>query len=172
MHLYPDILLIIFIKTAYSPNPETGSCRIKNKKFRQKSGFFFRLQVSLFYPSRHREFHSSKHARHDASAQTLHQFSSFNVLFQKPVYFLNRPSAAARDPFPPASIQDLVMTPFPGSHGAYNGFDMNQLFFIDINLVKPAKRPHIRQHPEDLVQRAHLPYLLQLISKIIERNFT
>ncbi len=113
----------------------------------------------------------SHHARHDAPAQASHHFPGFNILLQQLIDLRNRASAAARNPLSPAAVQNLVVAPLLGRHGVDDRFDVNQFLFIDFHFIQSAHRPHVRQHPQDLIQRAHLPDLLQLVAKIVQREF-
>ena len=61
-----------------------------------------------------------------------------------------------------------MMPALPRGHRIDNGLDPDQFFFVNLHLLHVFEGPNAGKHAENLVERAQLPDLLQLITEILE----
>src|SRR6186713_1120396 len=100
-------------------------------------------------------------ARHPA--HHLQHLAHLHELLQQPVHFLDRRPAASRDPLAPAPVDDLTPAPLVRRHRADHRFDTPYLLVIGLLLRELLDVAHAREHPDDLLERTHLFYRLQLV---------
>src|SRR6187402_1113576 len=72
-------------------------------------------------------------------------------------------------PRPPLAVDDRRRLPLPRRHRADDGLETLQVLRLGVEL-RPAQLGALqeRHHVKDLVQRAHLPELTQLLREVLE----
>src|SRR5262249_17098835 len=103
--------------------------------------------------------------------ELLHHLAQLRVLLQEPVHVLHVGPAAARDPLPPAAVDHLGTVPLAWRHRADDRVEAIEVGRLALELLGRALE-HLaeRQHAEDLIERAHLSELLELIAEVLERE--
>ncbi len=64
----------------------------------------------------------------------------------------------------------MLLAPLVRRHRADDRLDARHLLLVRLVLRQRLEVAHARQHPEDLLERPHLPDRLELIAKILERE--
>ena len=86
----------------------------------------------------------------------LHHFSSLDILFEQLIDLLDRGPAAAGNPLATTTVDDLMFSPFLRRHRVDDGLGSMKLLLVHLRFAQILEHPHVRQHPEDLLERTHL----------------
>ena len=93
-------------------------------------------------------------------------------MLQNRIDVLHGRAAAFGDALAPLAIDHVVIAALLVGHGVDDGLDARELALVDLRIFgKILQRPHFRQHIHDFLERAHLANLLELIAKILQREF-
>src|SRR5216684_4149190 len=130
-------------------------------------------QILLSRSRQTREFAEAFHfAAGGQSAVLLHHGAHLQVLLEDGVNVLDRCAATLGDALPPLAVNNVVVAALFVGHRIDDGLYLLQLFLIHLCIFgKFGERAHFREHVHNLLERAHLAYLLQLIAEIFEREF-
>src|SRR2546425_5172851 len=103
--------------------------------------------------------------------ELFHHLPQLRVLLEQTVDVLHAGPAAPRDPLSPAAVDDLRVPALVGRHRPDDRVEAPDVGLLGVQLLGRALE-HLaeREHPEDLVQRAHLPHLAELIAEVLQRE--
>ena len=90
------------------------------------------------------------------------------VLLQKLIDLLDAGPAALGNALPAAAVDQLMIAALLRRHRIDNCLDADQFLFVHLHLLHVFQGANTRKHTENLIERAHLPDLLQLVTKILE----
>jgi hypothetical protein len=115
------------------------------------------------------EFAEAAHLRFRVAAVLLHHAAHVRVLLQDLVHFLDGGAAAAGDSFAALAVDEAIIGAFGGGHGIDDGFDGGEALFVDFGVFwEIRERADFREHAHELLKRAHLFDLAELIAEIFE----
>src|SRR5258706_15870349 len=114
----------------------------------------------------------------EAAELSLHAFELFHhlpklrVLLEEPVHVLHGGAAAARDALATRTADDFRMRPLPGRHRRDDRVEPVEVLLLTREVADPALHhlAEARDHAEDLVERPHLPHLLELLAEVLQRE--
>src|SRR6266436_2262827 len=102
----------------------------------------------------------------------LHHGAHLQVLLEDRVNVLNRCAAAFGDALTALAVNNVMVAALFVGHRIDDGLHLLAFFLIHLRIFgKFGERAHFREHVHNLLERAHLAYLLQLIAKIFKREF-
>src|SRR5579863_1034241 len=105
-------------------------------------------------------------------AVLLHHGAHLQILLEDLIYFLNGGAAAGGDALAALAVDDVVVAALLIGHRADDGFDLLEHAFIDLGVFgKVGERADFGKHVYELLERAHLADLFELIAKIFESEF-
>ena len=99
------------------------------------------------------QFHSRQPAHHVAFAHLLEHLAHLRILPEKVVHFLHRSARSAGDALATAAVDHVVVTAFVSGHRIDDGFDMIDLFFINLVgvLLQPGEWADAGQHSHQIL---------------------
>src|ERR671919_779309 len=106
--------------------------------------------------------------REPAPGQPLHHLPCLVELLQQDVHVADRGPTASGDPRPAAAADDSGVAPLLRGHRGDDGLGPADLPLVDLHV-----RRHLgpaRQHAEEVLQRAELPYFAQLGQEVLQRE--
>src|SRR6266566_6486707 len=126
------------------------------------------LRLALPWKSR-KILHAGKFPLH--ALELLHDLAELRVLLEQPVHVLHVGAAAARAALSPAAVDDLGIVPLARRHRADDRVEPIEVGRFAVEVLGGALE-HLAEgeHTEDLIERAHLAQLLELIAEVFERE--
>src|SRR5581483_11159191 len=120
----------------------------------------------------HRQLQLSQPLAHhaDVAGKAFHHFARLRILLEQRVDVLHAGAAAFGDTPPPRAVNDHVIIPLGRGHRIDDGHDAGDLFFVHLDVLEVFERTELRHHAQQVLQRAQLANLLDLIAKIAERE--
>src|SRR5438034_2541569 len=104
--------------------------------------------------------------------ELFHHLPELRVLLEQPVHVLHAGTAAACDALATRAADDLGMRPFSGRHRRDDRVGPVEVLLLAREVAGPALHHFAepRDHAEDLVERTHLPHLLELLAEVLQRE--
>src|SRR5919201_3398741 len=108
-------------------------------------------------------------ARH--ALQLSHHLPKLRVLLEQPIDVLHAGAAAPRDPLAPAAVDHLRMRSLGRRHGRDDGVETAEVSRLVVQFLGRALE-HLAegQHAENLIQRAELAHLTELLAEVLQRE--
>src|SRR6266478_651326 len=108
----------------------------------------------------------------DHGAILLHHCAHLQVLLEDGVDVLDCGAAPLGDAFAPFAIDDIIVAALLVRHRVDDRFDSRELPLVHFGILgKILQWAHLGHHVHDFFERTHLANLLELIAKILEREF-
>src|SRR5437867_1848896 len=151
-----------------APAPRRHTARTTVISSPRSAGPQPRDDLRLALPRKSRKIlHAGKFPLH--ALELLHDLAELRVLLEQAVHVLHVGAAAARDALSPAAVDDLGIVPLARRHRADDRVEPIEVGRFAVEVLGGALE-HLAEgeHTEDLIERAHLAELLELIAEVFE----
>src|SRR5438445_12651344 len=99
----------------------------------------------------------------------LDHLAHLHVLLQHLVDLLDRGAAATSDALAALAVDEGMIFTLGSGHRVDDGLDALESALVHLRILgEVSERPKFRQHADDLLERAHLAQLAQLVAKVFE----
>src|SRR5262245_27756886 len=115
-----------------------------------------------------REGHSRSPAASPGGAEAFHHLSCLHVLLQETIDVLNARPRSLRNALLAAAVEDRGIAPLAARHRSDHRLHAADRLGIDLGTLERGAPS--RQHAEEVLQRAHLAELRELLAEVLERE--